>query len=332
VPATESAVPEATSVPETETAVPPTEPAATETTVPATAPSGATETTVPATEPPAETAAPITEAPTLVPPTAVSTRVLAPVAVVPTRAAEAPPAAATTAEPQACTGSAGAYNARGLPSNLPSRIQLGGTAYNFVQIEETANAGTLTRLGCVGPFTAATSDQAPQNELLYLRYDEAPQDRPALFRYEAGTTFSVEFEITGNAQVVAAADQSYRVAETWQQVAYSSVAVILYAPDGADLSSPRLYAKRVDASVIGEYGAESEAGEVSNAVAQDADTYEINTDLIIGGNRYVLVSVWTPSGTTTNGFVTLFAPRGVDAPDRLLGVNPLRPGLLIYQT
>ncbi len=348
VPATDTPVPTATPVPPTETPAPtatvvpatetPPQPTATpvlgETPAPTSTDVPPTETEVPATEtpvPPTE-AEGTGEAPTQVPsPVATATRELAPVAVVPTLPPNVPSPAAVAAEPRPCTGFAGEYNARGLPEQLPSRIQLSGIAYTFVQIEDPSDAGELTRLGCVGPFTVMTTDQAPQDEVLYLRFDQAPEGRPSLFRYEAGTTFNVQFEVAGNAQVLATGDESYRVAETWQRAAYSSVSVILYTPDGEDLTPGQLYAKRVDASVIGEYVTAEEAGEVSDAVGEDAATYEINPDLTIGGTRYVLVAVWTPAGTTTNGFVTLFAPRGAETPDRLLGINPLQPGLLIYQ-
>jgi hypothetical protein len=336
VPATETPVPPTdTPVVETETPVPPTDTPVppTETPVPPTATSEPAETPEPS--PTVEVTAETTEPPTPPEdeetPAATPTRDFAPVAVVPTRAPDAPPPAAETAEARPCTGAAGAYNARGLPERLPSRIQLEGTAYNFVQIEDPSEAGDLTRIGCIGPFTVMRAADAEETQVLYLRFDEAPEGRPSLFRYEVGTTFNVEFQVTGNAQVVTTGEERYRITETWQRAAYSSVTVILFTPNGEDLTPARFYAKRVDAAVIGEYVIAEEAGEISESVADDAVTYEINPDVTIGGTRYVLAAVWTPTGTTTNGFVTLFAPRGAEDPDRLLGINPLRPGLLIYQ-
>ena len=306
------------------TAAPPT--AVPATAVPATA--------VPATAVPSTTVPPppATQVPPSIDPAApVATIDLAPIAVVPTFAPNLPPPAAATAAPRACTGNAGAYNARGLPDRLPSRIQLAGIAYNFVQIEDVSAAGTLTRIGCVGAFTAVSTDQGPQAEILYLQYEGATAGQASLFRYEVGVTFTVEFQISGNPQSVASADVRYNAFATWQQVTYASLTVILFAETADNLTAERYYAKRVDASVIGEYAREDVAGEVPDGVSEAGATYELNPDLVILGMRYILVAVWTPSGTTTNGFVTLYAPSGTEGSTQLLGINVRLIGLLIYR-
>ena len=48
------------------------------------------------------------------------------------------------------------------------------------------------------------------------------------------------------------------------------------------------------------------------------------------GQRYLLSNVYLPVGTTTNGFVTLYAANGDVNADRLLGRDLRRLELFIY--
>ena len=52
------------------------------------------------------------------------------------------------------------------------------------------------------------------------------------------------------------------------------------------------------------------------AAAEEAG---LNPDLTINGLLYVLVDMYTPSGTTGNGFMTLFATTTEETPEVLLG-------------
>jgi hypothetical protein len=235
-----------------------------------------------------------------------------------------------TAPARACSGDPGPYNANGYPDRLPQRIQLGGVAYNLAGIADPAEAGTLTPIGCVGAFTAVSSDQEAPNEVLYLRFDAALAGQASLFRYEVGATFSVEFEVDNEARRVASADQAYNLTQTWEPSVYSSVTVVLYAADPAESQPGRIYARRVDASAIGEYVPEGELAQPAEEVVAAAQAAGINPDLTLNGARYVLAAVWTPIGTSPNGFVTFFGPQGQAAPDRVLGIDPRQIGLLIY--
>lgn len=345
VPPTET--PTATAVPPTETptAIPPTE---TPTTVPPTATAAPTETieaaataTVVPTDTPAPTAttAPptATTAPTeTAPPSPTATRQLQPPAVVPTLPPDAPPPAAATVVPAACTGVVGAYDASGRPEFLPNRIQLAGVAYNLTGPQNPDEAGTLTRIGCVGAFTVFASDAVDRSEALFLQVPAGavPEGGASLFRYDRAATFTVTFEISGQPAAVQSNDVTYRSGAPWVRSVYSSVTVILYIPDPANQTPDTIFGRRVDADVIGEYrraeATDSGVPTVAPQLAEAATASGLNPDLVIEGVRYILVNVWTPVGTTTNGFITLFGPGGAADAEMLLGIDPRNPDLLIY--
>ena len=93
-----------------------------------------------------------------------------------------------------------------------------------------------------------------------------------------------------------------------------------------------IFALRVDADVIGRYEPESETlQEPTDQVAAAAQGAYLNPDLILNGHRYVLTAVLTPQGTTTNGFVTLYAIPDQETPDLYLGVDPRRTELLVFR-
>ncbi len=52
--------------------------------------------------------------------------------------------------------------------------------------------------------------------------------------------------------------------------------------------------------------------------------------LVLDGQRYILVALWTPFGTTTNGWLTLYGIDGEAAPERLVGLDPRRDDLLVF--
>ena len=121
-------------------------------------------------------------------PTPQPTVQLEPVAVIPTLAANQPPPAAVTALPSSrCLGAPGPTSAQGIPAYLPNRIQLGGISYKFTAIQTLDRAGTLTKIGCIGPFEVSSTDQADRSEVLYRRQAPDGPDQN-VFRFEAGST------------------------------------------------------------------------------------------------------------------------------------------------
>ncbi|MDP9366587.1 MAG: hypothetical protein M3Q10_20565, partial [Chloroflexota bacterium] len=232
--------------------------------------------------------------------------------------------------PQECPGDPGQLDENNLPERLPVRIQLSGVAYRFAQQEDAGGDVQLTRIGCVGPFEAAQAQGEDVRQVIYLqttRYAET------LFRYEAATSFSVEYTVTGNARVITAADQTYVLDETWRRSVYSSVTLILFAQDPDSLDPPRLFGDPVDEDVIAEYV--PEGGDVVEAPAElqeAAAEVGINPDLVLGGGRrYLLVNLWRPVGTTTNGWVTLYSSVGEGVADTLLATDPRTLDLLVYR-
>ncbi len=228
-----------------------------------------------------------------------------------------------------CQGDPGGVGADGLPERLPARIQLSGIAYSFAAQEQTTNDVTLTRIGCVGPFEAVQAEGAGGARVIYLRAERMSQ---TLYRYDASTSFAVDFTIAGDAQVITAGNQRFVLDDTWQRSIYSSVTVIVYAEDPNAVDPPRVFAVQVDGDAIAEYV--PEGGDVVAAPAEliaRAEEVGINPDLILGGGRrYLLVSLWSPIGTTTNGWVTLYSPGGAEVGDTLLATDPRSLDLFVY--
>jgi hypothetical protein len=240
-----------------------------------------------------------------------------------------PPPAATAAVSADCPGTGGAPDVTGLPERLPKRIQFRGTAYSFDAAVGAGEAGVLTRLGCAGPFAVYSSDQAPREQLLYLGEESDPN---RVFRFTASRTFTVQVEVTGRPRVVQTGEQTYELFDTYERSVYSSVTVILFVERADDPEPAFFYALRVDADVIGRYEPEGESlQEPPAAIAEVAQRNFLNPDLTINGRRYVLTAVLTPQGTTTNGFVTLYAVPNQETPDLFLGTDPRRLELLVYR-
>jgi hypothetical protein len=229
-----------------------------------------------------------------------------------------------------CQGDPGEIDANGLPDRLPSRIQLSGIAYSFAGQEELANDIRLRRIGCVGPFEAAQPQGAGDGQVVYLRLSRAAQ---TLYRYEAATSFAIDFTLAGDARVITAGDQRYVLGETWQRSIYSSVTAIIFAQDPADPDPGSVFAAPVDGDVIAEYV--PEGGDVVEATAElqaRAEELGINPDLVLaGGRRYLLVNLWSPIGTTTNGWVTLYSTVGEGIADTLLATDPRSLDLFVFR-
>ena len=122
-------------------------------------------------------------------------------------------------------------------------------------------------------------------------------------------------------------------AETWHRSIYSSVTAIVFAQDPSAADPPRVFAVPVDGDIIAEYV--PEVGDVVEAPAElraRAEEEGINPDLVLAGNRrYLLVNLWSPIGTTTNGWVTLYSSTGEGVADTLLATDPRSLDLFIYR-
>jgi hypothetical protein len=229
-----------------------------------------------------------------------------------------------------CQGDPGEIGANGLPERLPLRIQLSGVAYGFVGQEELANDIRLRRIGCVGPFEAVQAQGAGAGRVIYLRVGRTAQ---TLYRYETTSSFAIDFTVAGDAQVITAGDERYVLAETWRRSIYSSVTVIVFTQDPSAPDPPRVYAVPVDGDIIAEYVPEvGDAVEAPAELRARAEEAGINPDLVLAGNRrYLLVNLWSPIGTTTNGWVTLYSATGEGVADTLLATDPRSLDMFVYR-
>jgi hypothetical protein len=191
----------------------------------------------------------------------------------------------------------------------------------FVTGETADSAGTLTPFGCVGPFELASTDQTDRAEVVYLRIPDAVGS--PVYRFEAVPTFEIEFEVTERPQTIIAADDSYRLIEVWQPSLYSSTTVILFVADEAEAAPEVIYAVDVSQTpggdAVGEYRLSEDTAQPSEQATSAAEGLALNQDLSVNGLFYDLVDVFTPAGTTRNGFVTLFQSVSDGAPAVLLG-------------
>jgi hypothetical protein len=214
-------------------------------------------------------------------------------------------------------------------------MQYGGTGYRFSQTVTAADAGSLTRIGCVGAFDLSTSDLEGAENALFLGLQNAPD---TLFRYEPTTSFSVEFEVTNDPRIIRLAgtgdqpDVTYRAGDPMVRSVYSSVTLILFVADASQEQPERVLGYAVDQNVIGEYVPEGTGEQASAEVIAEAEQLGIHGELTLGagGTRYVLVSLWRPFGTTTNGWIMLYGPEGQAAPEELVGLDPRRLDLLVF--
>jgi hypothetical protein len=228
-----------------------------------------------------------------------------------------------------CLGDPGAIGTNGLPERLPSRVQLSGIAYTFAGQEQATSDRTLLHIGCVGPFEAVQAGATVPARTIYLRTASTAQ---TLYRYDASSSFTVDFAVSGDARVITTGAERYLLQETWPRSLYSSVTVIIFAQNPTDPNPTRVFAVKVDGNVIAEYALEG--GDVVAAPPElraRAEDVGINPDLVLGGNRrYLLVNLWSPIGTTTNGWVTLYAA-GDGLADTLLATDPRSLDLFIYR-
>ena len=334
--------PTATVVPPTATAIPPTStsaPGVTTTVVAPTAtlapPAPATSTQAPSTATQAPpTATPSSQATaTAVPPTATATRALQPPAVI-IRVDPATAPAQATAPPAPCSGPIGQYAADGYPELMPRQIQLSGVAYRSTGFADPSSVGTLTVIGCVGGFNVVVSDQLDRASTLFLQVPSAAaaNGQETLFRFDVAVTFTVRAESPRQPVLITNGTASYTASASWVRSSYSSVTVVLYVPSLDNPTPDLIYALRVDGGIIGAYAVATSGDVVANDSAAAAGAPAgLNADLTVAGQRYVLTAVWTAAGSTTNGFVTLYADQTNPDSTRLLGLDPRDPGLLIFE-
>jgi len=330
-----------TTLPPTTTTTTTTLPPTTTTTLPPTTTTSTTTTTVPPTTTtvPPTTTTTTTVAPTTtttVPPTTtLATATTAPASTTSSTTSTTTTLATTTTTPTppSCVGDPGEPDAQGLPTNLPARIQVSGTAYVFERAESPADAGTLTVLGCVGPFELLRSDQVDQSDAVYLRAVTGGAGTQ-VYRYAAAVTFDVDFEVADRPQTISALDERYRLERLWEPSMFSSTSVILFTDDVSNPEPGVLFGVAVTQTVvgdaIGEYRPADDAEAPSDELATAAELAGLHPDLTIGGRTYVIVAVYSPVGTTRNGFMTLFSTGTAEVPEQILGRDPREPELYVF--
>ncbi len=340
--ATATAEPTATLTPEptataTATPEPTTAPTQPPTAVPTDAvaqPAEGEEPTAPPTEVP-PTTAPGTVEPTLPPSRPTPTpQPLQPRAVVPTLPAGAPsPAASDRTTDVTCSGETGALDADGVPDRLSTSIQYGGIGYRYTGQIAVADAGSVEAVGCVGGFVIFEPAEETDAGPIYLGLDESPD---TLFRFEQTRSFTVQSEVTDQPRTIETAGTEqqpavrYRAAEPLVRSTYSSLSLIVYVADANIPAPERLLGYAVGGDVFAEYMLEGTGEQASQEILTEAETLGILGEMLLGGQRYVLTSLWTPYGTTTNGWVTLYGPAGEDAPEQLVGLDPRREDLMVF--
>ncbi len=323
---------------EAPTQVPTEQPTIAPTEVPTQAPTEQ-PTTVPTTAPTtAPTAAPATQATTPAAPTSTprptpTPQVLQPPAVVPTLPPDAPPPAAATSPAFGCSGSAGPVGANGLPERLPSALQFQGNSYRFVERVTIEEIGDVDRIGCVGAFTAHVD---PADDVIYLTLDTVAD---TAYRYERASSFEVRVEVTANPRVLVLPgdgdqpDTRYRAGDPLVPSVYSSVSLVLYVQDAEDQQPDRILGFAEGQDLFGEYRPVDGAEPASEEVQARAGEHGILPTLTIGTNpqQYVLVALWEPVGTTTNGWLTLYAPVGEATPAQIVGVDPRNLDVAVFE-
>jgi len=203
-------------------------------------------------------------------------------------------------------------------------------AYLFGAIEAPADVGTLTRIGCAGPFELAVTDEADQAAVIYL---SAGPGGPH-YRFDAALTFDVQFEASDQPQTITAFDQRYRLERAWQPSVYSSASVILFVEDPAGPAPTVVYGLNVTQSAVGgavgEYRSVDEPTQPSAELTAAAEQAGLHPDLVINGETYVLADIFTPAGTTRNGFMTLFASTTGEDAQVLLGRDTRDVELFVF--
>lgn len=300
-----------------------------------------TEDTTGEEEAPLPTAAPPTPAPGTPEPTAPparptpTPRALQPQAVVPTIPPDVPSPPAVESDVIQCTGNTGERDANGVPERLPRNIQYGGTSFRYSGQVAFGEPGELTVAGCVGAFTLFLPAEGVEGGRIYLG---VPNTIESLFAFEETSSFAVRSESpTTNAprslELGPNDDQPgirYVGQDPWLPSIYSSLSLEIYVADPEAGLPDRLIGYSVGNDVFGEYVREGDAEAASQETLDRAEALGVHPTLVLDGQRYILVALWTPFGTTTNGWLTLYGIDGEAAPERLVGLDPRRDDLLVF--
>lgn len=261
-------------------------------------------------------------------------RPLQPQAVVPTLPPDVPSPAAVQSDVIACAGVTGGVDDNGVPDRLPRNLQYGGEAYRYTGKIAFADAGEVTATGCVGAFVLyLPADAGDTHIYLGLMNDDAQ-----LFAYERAASLTVGTQSQEDQQPrslnLEARDDTpavrYRAADPWQPSIYSSLSLEIYVADPEAGLPDRFYGYSVGNDVFGEYVLEGDAEAAPQEVVDRAESLGVHATLTIDGQRYMLVALWTPFGTTTNGWLTLYGVDGDTSPSRLVGLDPRREDLPVF--
>jgi hypothetical protein len=170
--------------------------------------------------------------------------------------------------------------------------------------------------------------------VIYLRSAQAGPPSEKVYRFEAAPTYHIELQVTDQPQVIAAGDQTYHLQAVWQASTYSSLSVILFVQDPQDPTPGVIYGLDVSHTAagdfMGEYRRAADAESPGEVLAASAEQVGLNPDLTIDGQHYVLANIYTPAGTTRNGFMTLFAT-STGATEIVLGRDQREPDLLVFE-
>lgn len=231
-----------------------------------------------------------------------------------------------------CVGVIGSMDDQGIPDRLPRQLQFAGQAYTFTGSVEGSELGETQQVSCVGPFVVT---EVEDSDTLYLGIQNAPG---TLYAFEQSTAFTVQAQTydTQSPNRLAMPDTDsgpgarYRAAGSLEPVSYSSVSMVLYVTDAEAVSHDRIHGHSVAADAFGEFVPEGEADQSNQEVIDEAAQYDIPSQFVIGTQRYVLVALWTPFGTTTNGWLTLYGVESEGAPDQLIGLDPRQADRLVF--
>lgn len=262
-------------------------------------------------------------------------RPLQPQAVVPTLPPDVPSPAAGQSDVISCSGNTGELDDNGVPERLPRNLQYAGEAYRYTGQVAVADAGDVEATGCVGPFVLYLPADAASDTNIYLGM---VNEDDSFFVFEQTVSLSVGTQTRDDEQPRSlnlearedAPSVRYRASDPWQPSIYSSLSLEIYVADAEAELPDRFVGYSVGFDVFGEYVLEGEAEGASQEVLDRAESLGVHPTLTFDGQRYVLVALWTPFGTTTNGWLTLYGIEGESSPDQLIGLDPRRQDLLVF--
>jgi hypothetical protein len=240
------------------------------------------------------------------------------------------PAVQTTA--LQCAGVIGTMDDDGVPDRLPRQLQYAGQSYAFTGPVSSDELGDTREISCIGPFVVV---QVEGSETLYLGIQNSMD---TLYAFERTTAFTVQSQTydtqTPNRLAMPDTDSgagaTYRAAGPLVPTSYSSISLVLYVSDADAQTHDRILGHSVANDAFGEFVPEGQSDPASQEVIDTAAQFGIPSQFVVGNQRYVLVALWTPFGTTTNGWLTLYGVDGEATPDQLIGLDPRQTDLLVF--